>query len=71
MNSLTAYNDLLADATRQLSSNWEAAKEVWNDAARDDFEKNFWLEFESSTVVSIEKLQDLISTLAQAEREIP
>ena len=71
MNSLAGNNEHLADSLRQLSMTWESAKEVWNDAARDDFEKKFWLELESSTVVSIEKLQDLISTLAQAEREIP
>jgi sRNA-binding protein len=71
MNSLVASKDQLTDSLRQLSSNWESAKGVWNDAAREDFEKNYCVEFESSTAASIEKLQELINTLAQAEREIP
>jgi sRNA-binding protein len=71
MNPLAASKEQLTDSLRQLSSNWESAKGVWNDAAREDFEKNYWMEFESSTAASIEKLQDLINTLAQAEREIP
>lgn len=71
MNSLAASKEQLTDSLRQLSSNWESAKTVWSDAAREDFEKNYWMEFESSTAASIEKLQDLIDTLAQAEREMP
>jgi hypothetical protein len=71
MNSLSASKNELAVSLSQLSSNWESTKEVWKDAARVDFEKSFWMEFESSTAGSIDRLQDLISTLAQAEREIP
>jgi sRNA-binding protein len=71
MSSLSASQEQLTDSLRQLSSNWESAKGVWNDAAREDFEKNYWTEFESSTSASIGKLQDLMVTLAQAEREIP
>lgn len=71
MNSLSASKEQLTDSLRQLSLNWETAKGVWSDAAREDFEKNHWMEFESSTAASIEKLQDLIDTLTQAEREIP
>jgi sRNA-binding protein len=71
MNSLSASKEQLTDSLRQLSSNWESAKGVWNDAAKEDFEKNYWMEFESSTAASIERLQELIDTLAQAEREIP
>lgn len=71
MNSITASKTQLTDSLRQLSSNWESAKEVWSDAAKDDFEKHYWVEFESSTAASIDKLQELIDTLVQAEREIP
>lgn len=71
MNSLSASKEQLADSLRQLSSNWESAKGVWNDAAREDFEKNYWTEFESVTATSIEKLQNLMDTIAQAERGIP
>ena len=71
MIPLAASKEQLTDSLRQLSSKWESAKGVWSDAAREDFEKNYWLEFESSTVSSIEKLQDLMDTIAQAEREIP
>jgi sRNA-binding protein len=71
MNSLAASKEQLTDSLRQLSSNWGSAKGVWNDAAREDFEKNYWAEFESSTAASIERLQDLIDTIAQAEREMP
>jgi sRNA-binding protein len=71
VNFLAASKEQLTDSLRQLSSNWELAKGVWNDAAREDFEKDYWAEFESSTAASIERLQDLIDTLAQAERQIP
>jgi sRNA-binding protein len=71
MNSLAASKEQLTDSLRQLSSNWESAKGVWNDAAREDFEKNYWQEFESSTVASIGKLEGLMETLAQAERVMP
>jgi sRNA-binding protein len=71
LNSLAVSKEQLTDSLRQLSSNWESAKGAWNDAAREDFEKNYWMEFESSTAASIEKLQDLIDTLTQAEREMP
>ena len=71
MTSLSASKEQLTDSLRQLSVNWESAKEVWSDAARDDFEKEYWMEFESSTAASIEKLQELTDTLAQAERELP
>ena len=71
MNPLTESTEQLSDAWCQLSAKWDLAKEVWNDAASHNFESTFWLEFESTTAVSIEKLQGLIDTLAQAEREIP
>lgn len=71
MSILSTSKDQLTDSFHQLSSNWESAKGVWNDAAREDFEKNYWQEFESSTAASIEALQELIETLAQADREIP
>ena len=71
MNSLAASKEQLTDSLRQLSSNWESAKGVWNDAAREEFEKKYWMEFESSTTASIEKLQDLMDTIAQAERGMP
>jgi hypothetical protein len=71
MNSLAASKEQLTNSLRQLSSNWESAKGVWNDVARDDFEKNYWPEFESSIAASVGKLESLMETLAQAEREIP
>jgi uncharacterized protein YukE len=71
MNSLAASKEQLTDSLRQLSSNWESAKGVWNDVAREDFEKNYWQEFESSTTASIGKLESLMETLAQAERAMP
>ena len=71
MNPLTASKEQLTDSLRQLSSNWESAGESWNDAARQDFETDFWKEFETITAASIDKLQELIDALAQAEREMP
>ena len=71
MNPLSASKEQLTDSLRQLAANWNSAKEVWNDAARQEFEKEFIAEFETTTAASIDKLQDLIDTLAQAEREMP
>ena len=71
MNSLSASKEQLTNSLHQLSSNWESAKGVWNDVAREDFEKRYWMEFESSTAASIQGLQELIETLAQAEHEMP
>jgi hypothetical protein len=44
---------------------------MWNDSARQDFENEFWTEFVSTTTGSIEKLQHLVDTVAQAERQVP
>lgn len=71
MIALAESRQQLIDSLRQLSANWETAKEVWSDAAREDFEKSYWIEFESATVESIGKLQELLETIDQAEREIP
>ena len=71
MNSISASKDQLTDSLHQLAANWNSAKDVWNDTARQDFEKDFWTEFETTTTASIGKLQELIDTLAQAEREMP
>lgn len=71
MNPLAASKEQLTDSLCQLSFNWECAKGVWSDATREDFDKNYWVEFESSTSATIERLQDLIDTIAQAEREMP
>lgn len=71
MNSLAASKEQLTNSLRQLASNWETAKGIWNDAARQDFEKDYWMEFESSTAASIDNLQALIDTIAQTEREMP
>lgn len=62
---------LRADSLRQLSSNWHTAKDLWNDAATQDFEKEFIAEFETTTAVSMDRLQDLIDTITQAERRTP
>jgi hypothetical protein len=67
---LSASQDQLCESTRQLSSVWILAKEVWQDSARENFEMNIWSEFESTTTGGIERLQNLIDTIAQAEREI-
>lgn len=50
MNPLATSKDQLTDSLLQLSSNWESAKEVWNDAAKRDFEKEFWTEFEATSL---------------------
>jgi hypothetical protein len=71
MNPLSASKEQLTDSLHQLSANWYGAKDVWNDAARQDFEKEFVEEFEGTTAASIDKLQELIDSLAQAERDIP
>jgi hypothetical protein len=71
MSLLAASKDQLTDSLHQLAVNWNSAKDVWNDAARQDFEKEFVAEFETTTATSIDKLQEMIDTLAQAEREIP
>ncbi len=71
MNSLRASKEDLANSLGQLATNWNSAKDIWNDTARQDFEKEYWTEFEKTTATSIDKLQELIDTLAQAEREIP
>ena len=71
MNSLSTSRDQLCEAGRQLSTSWNVAKEVWNDVAREDFENDFWAEFETTTATSVAKLDELINTIAQAEREIP
>jgi hypothetical protein len=68
---LSTSKDQLTDSLHQLAGNWNLAKDVWNDATRQDFENEFWTEFETTTAASIDKLQELIDTLAQAEREIP
>jgi hypothetical protein len=71
VNSLAQSKEQLTGSLRQLSSNWHSAKEVWNDETREDFERDFWTEFETSTAATIERLQELIDTINQAEREIP
>ena len=71
MNSLSVSKEQLTDSLHQLAANWNSAKDIWNDAARQDFKKEFVAEFEATTAASIDKLQELIDTLAQAEREIP
>jgi hypothetical protein len=71
MNSLAASKEQLIDSLRQLTANWNSAKDIWNDAARQAFEKEFVTEFETTTAASIDRLQELIDTLAQAERELP
>ena len=71
MNSLAASQSQLTETARQLSSAWDITKEVWHDSARQDFETSFWAEFETTTVTTIEKLQDLVDTIVQAEREMP
>ena len=71
MNPFSASKEQLTDSIRQLSASWNSAKDVWDDAARQEFEKEFMAEFETTTANSIDRLQELIDTLAQAEREIP
>jgi len=71
VNSLSASKEQLTDSLRQLAANWNSAKDVWNDATRRDFEKEFVAEFETTTAASIDKLRELIDTLTQAGREIP
>ena len=71
MIALPASKERLTDAFHRLSDDWIKAANVWSDAARQDFEKEFWTEFESTTVTSIEKLQELADALAQAQHEIP
>lgn len=70
MTSLIASKDQLAESALRLSANWSNAKGRWADSAREDFENSFWQEFETTTVASIDKLQELIDTIARAEREI-
>jgi len=71
MNFLSAAQNHLTESSRQLSSAWGVTKEVWHDSARQDFETNIWSEFETVTATSLEKLQALAETIAQAEREMP
>jgi len=70
MNPLNTSQEQLFDAAHHLSTNWNSAKELWNDSARHRFENDFWQEFEATTTDSIEKLHDLIETINQAEREV-
>jgi uncharacterized protein YukE len=71
VNPLTTSKDQLDEAGQRLSAAWSITQELWNDAARREFENNFWMEFETTTAASIRKLQELIDTITQAEREIP
>ena len=71
MSSLIASKEQLTDSLHNLTSSWHMAKDVWNDVARQDFEKEFVAEFETTTAASIDRLQELMDTLAQADREIP
>jgi hypothetical protein len=71
MTSLIQSKARLIEAGHRLSENWRSAREVWNDAPRHDFEKQYWIEFEATTAQTVEKLQDLIDAVAQAERKMP
>lgn len=71
MNAIKDSQGNLIEAIRHLNIKWNKAKEVWNDAAKKEFVATFWTEFETTTINSIEKLQVIADTLAQAEREMP
>jgi hypothetical protein len=70
VNVLIESKEQLTDSLHQLAADWNSTKDVWNDSARQYFEKEFWAEFETITSASILKLQELIDALAHAEREI-
>ena len=71
MNSLNESSFRITEAFQALQVYWISSGAVWNDRVREEFENATWIEFESTTTASVQKLQNLSDTIAQAEREIP
>jgi hypothetical protein len=71
MNPISESHVRLVEAFGDLKSNWNSTKDVWEDGVSQNFEKEFMVEIETTTAASIDKLQKLMDTVVQADREMP
>ncbi len=64
--SLGANRSRLAGITRELSLQWDHAKNCWRDQKSDEFEKKYLAElfaYADKTVTVIEKLDELLKKI--------
>jgi hypothetical protein len=59
----------LHGSLKDLRALWEETKTVWNDAVRQDFEKNFWEPLEARVLAAIRAMERLAPVLDKAHLE--
>jgi hypothetical protein len=71
MNNLRHAYQQVHNEWRSLQRQWQGTCEVWNDAIRDNFEREHWLNFEHITHATLKEIENLSDVIAKAYREIP
>jgi hypothetical protein len=67
--SLSVAKANLVDALKQFRARWDRVKDVWDDDARRQFEKDFIEGLEPRVVAAAKGLDHVAELLAQVKRE--
>lgn len=59
----------LNDALKTARVHWEAVQSTWDDAVRDDFEKEFWQPLEAQITSVLRAMERLSPVLSKVEQE--
>jgi len=70
MNGLNAGITQLNDARQRLHQRWEAAKLVWNDPVRWNFERKYWEPLAQQTQATQRELEQLATVIAKARQMV-
>ncbi|MFQ6014936.1 MAG: hypothetical protein ACE5NP_05800 [Anaerolineae bacterium] len=70
MSSLNDARERIQGGWQALQGQWHTARGLWDDLVRRRFEREFWQEFESVVLATMEQMGRLAEVIAQARREV-
>jgi uncharacterized protein YukE len=70
MSDYSRPSEELSTQWSSLQSQWSQCRNTWNDAVSDRFERDFWIEWETSIPEALRLLQSLEEAINHAERDL-